>query len=127
MRLTLLTLVILVSLDADLAVLLWVAALTPGIATLAFVCLLRPFRRPPPRRRGYGRDNSRWRGVHRRPRRDTPPGRHTPARGKRLKGISRQAQLEEQTVSVDAAQVLGTLKRPADMPDVGRNGFSSWT
>jgi hypothetical protein len=119
MRISLFTLAMLVAMSSDLQILLWALALLPAAGTLMFVgFLLRPARR----RRVQG-DNARWRGVHRT--RQTP-GRHSPARGQRLQGVSRQAQLEERTVYVDAASILGSLERPQGQPDIGRYGFWSW-
>lgn len=104
MRITLLTLATLVAMEADLQVLLWTLALMPAAGALMFLgFLLRPAARKRPQR-----DDRAWRGVHRT---RQAPGRHSPARGKRLQGLSRQAQLEERTVSVDAAALLGDRDR----------------
>lgn len=111
MRVTLLTLLILVGMSADAQVLLWTLALMPAAGALMFVgFMLRPAARRRPQR-----DDRNWRGVHRS---YSPPGRHSPARGKRLQGVSRQAQLEERTVSVDRAALLGDRERPTG--DVAR-------
>ena len=96
MRVTLLTLAILLGMSMDAQVLLWTLALLPGAGAAMFLgFLLRPAARRKPQS-----DTRAWRGVHREP---AKPGRHSPARGSRLQGLSRQAQLEERTVSVDAA------------------------
>ncbi len=112
MRISLLTLAMLVAMNSDLQVLLCALALLPAAGALMFVGFLL---KPAAKRRRVQGDNARWRGVHRT---RQAPGRHSPARGKRLQGLSRQAQLEERTVSVDAA-ALG-LDREALRGDVER-------
>jgi hypothetical protein len=117
MRISLLTLAMLVAMNSDLQVLLWALALLPAAGALMFVGFLLK-----PAARRVQRDDRAWRGVHRT---RQAPGRHSPARGKRLQGLSRQAQLEERTVSVDAA-ALGldreALRRDRDalIGDVAR-------
>lgn len=102
MRITALTLLILVAGSTDGAALLYVLALVPLAGALMFLgFLVRPARRP--RRRKVQRDDRNWRGVHRSA---SPPGRHAPARGTRLKGLSRQAQLEERTMEVSTAWAM---------------------
>lgn len=111
MRITLLTLAILLGMSADAQVLLWVLVLLPGAGAMMFVgFLLRPAAKKKPQR-----DDRAWRGVHRE---RQAPGRHSPARGRRLQGVSRQAQLEERTVSVDRAALLGDRDRLTE--DVAR-------
>lgn len=160
MRTALLTLAMLVAMDSDLQALLWVLGLMPAAAALFFVgFLLKP---AAPRRRVPGRgahgtgkptEGNRWKGLHRSLQR---PGRHAPARGQRLRGVSRQAQLEEPTVAVSPADVARwfdvpekllecsdhqpyrdgvrircsacklDLDQPEGQPEIGRNGFHSW-
>jgi len=122
MRLTLLTLVMLVALDSDWALLLSLVAALPVLIVATFLAL---WLAPAVRRRGQS-ETGRWHGEHRYQRRPSAPGRHTPARGRRLQGVSRQAQLEEPTVSVDAAAILRGLERPEGQPDIGAHGFWSW-
>lgn len=99
MRVTLLTLAIMLGMEADLQVLMWAMALLPAGAVATFLGFML---RPAAKRR-VQEDNRKWRGVHREP---STPGRHAPARGQRLQGLSRQAQLEERTVYVTPAALL---------------------
>lgn len=117
MRMALLTMAMLVAMDSDLQALLWVAILAAPAVALGFVgFLLKP---AAPRRRVPGRgahgtgkptEGNRWKGLHRVLQK---PGRHAPARGQRLRGVSRQAQLEEPTVSVG----LRDVARWFDVPE----------
>lgn len=142
MRVTALTLAMLVAMDTDAQVLLWFVALVPALVAATFALFLLSYLRRP--RRRVQRDDRRWRGVHRRTRRPSPPGRHAPARGQRLKGVSRQTQVEEPTVAVsnpftahehkpyrDGVRIRCEvckldLPRPDGQPDIGRHGFQSW-
>jgi hypothetical protein len=125
MRITLLTLAVLLLADTDAQVMLLFMGLLPAAGTLfvlAFLLAPAARRRPVP----VSRDNSRWTGVHRRPRRALPPGRHTPARGRRLEGVSRQAQLEERTEQIDPRPLLAeVLKLQRDQWAL-REGTEAW-
>lgn len=149
MRVTLMTLVILASMDADLEYLLWLAAFTPLAAAVTLLgFLLQP--RPAPSQEAWG-DLGRhgdprpvdWRPAHRRSSRRVPPGRHEPGRGRWAAPMLDR--IGEATQSVDARTVLDhahepyrdgvrircrrcklDLDQPEGMPPVGRNGFSSW-
>lgn len=104
MRVTLLTLLILVGMSTDAQVLLLALALLPAAGAVMFLgFLLRPAVKRKPQR-----DDRAWRGTHREP---PTRGRHSPARGTRLRGVSRQTQLEEHTVSVTAAWALTDAQR----------------
>jgi hypothetical protein len=105
MRVVLLTLAIMLGMEADLQVLMWAMALLSAAAVAMFLGFM--FR--PAAKRRVQEDDRKWRGVHRE---REEPGRHAPARGKRLQGLSRQAQLEERTVYVTPAVLL----RPSTDP-----------